>query len=137
MSFLRRLCSGGSNLVELGQDEVVSVLGTTSASATYRIDANVGTYSAIKVGNVNTTTTFKWGRKGDFAGYYVRATLVSGTNPTGTMGSWQQTNGNRTWSNSVTTGQSLTSVIKIELSNKSDGSVILDSHLVTLDANCP
>lgn len=137
MSFLRRSAGGSTKLVELGDDTSVASLGTTSASATYRIDANVGTYSRIRVGNINDTRTTNWGIRGDFSSYYVRATLVSGGTPSGTLNSWLQTNTNLSWTISVTTGISETSVVNIEISNKSDGSVILDSHQVTLDANCP
>ena len=133
MSLFRRL-STSSTLVELGQDDVVSSSAITTAISTYRIDASVGTYSKVRTGNINDTRTVKWGRRGDFSTYYVRATLVSGDTPSGTLNTWLQTNVNRSWSVTASGGLLVEGIIKVEISNRSDGSVILDSHQVTLSA---
>jgi hypothetical protein len=133
MSLFRRL-STSSALVELGQDDVVSSSAITTAIATYRIDASVGTYSKVRTGNINDTRTVKWGIRGDFSTYYVRATLISGALTSGTFNTWQQTNVNRSWSATASSGNFVEGVINIELSNRSDGSVVLDSHQVTISA---
>lgn len=136
MSFFRRSGGGSTKLVELGADISINSVGTSSASSTYRIDANAGTYSSIRAGSINQTVTFKWGYRGDFSAFYVRATSVGGSVPTGTLNVWLQTNTNRSWAISTVTGNADNGSILIEISNKSDGSVLLDTQVVTLDSTC-
>lgn len=136
MSFFRRSGGGSTKLVELGADISVSSFDGTSpylASSSYKIDANAGTYTTTRVGNVNDTNTVKWALRGDYSLFYVRATVVANSTPSGTLtGSWFQTNADRTWTISSSTTDR--SVLLIEISNKSDGSLVVDSHQVTLEA---
>lgn len=135
MSFLRR--SYGTLRVNLGDDLTLiagDAISPYSASATYQIDASTGTYTATTVGSITQTTRNRWLNRGDGSVYYVRATLVSGDTPTGTLNSWLKTDTNRSWSISGSgSGISFFGTIKIEISNQSDGSIILDSHQVTFD----
>lgn len=135
MSFLRR--SYGTLRVNLGND-LNLIAGDASspysASATYQIDASTGTYTTTTVGTITQTTRNRWLNRGDGSIYYVRATLVSGDTPTGTLNSWLKTDTDRAWSISGSgSGISFYGIINIEISNKSDGSIILDSHQVIFD----
>lgn len=68
--------------------------GTTTVS--YRVDADGNVYTNDGGGD---TVHEQWITPlGGQALYEVRATLVSGTNPSGTMNTWQQLNTDRTWS---------------------------------------
>jgi hypothetical protein len=136
MSFFRRSHGGSTKSVELGADISINSVGTTSASSTYRIDANAGTYTSIRAGSINVSSTFKWAFRGDFSAFYVRAQSLAGSIPTGTLNTWLQTNTNRSWALFTTSGLADNGTILIEISNVSDGSVVLDSHVVTLDSTC-
>ena len=143
MSFFRRSGGGGSTkLVELGADIVISAFDNTSpynASSSYRIDANAGTYTKTEVGTpLSSSSTVKWGIRGDYSTFYVRGTKITGPEDpdvgSAANNTWLQTNTNRTWTISVASADAVQCTLLIEISNKSDGSVILDSHQVTLQA---
>lgn len=138
MSFFRR-ASVSTKLVELGADTSISALDSISplnATATYTINGGLGTYTKSKTGNINTSTTERWGFRGNYSNYYVRATLVSGTTPSGpTLGTWWKTDTNRAWSHSLSAPDNFVDcVLKIELSKSATGATILDSHQVTISA---
>lgn len=142
MSILRRL-SNTRKAVELGPNESISSLDTLpeggpySATATYTINGGVGTYTVSRSGNIISSTTVRWGFRGNYSNYYVRATKLSGDTPSGTLNSWLQTNSNRAWSLSNSTADTtLGCVLRIEISNIASGSVVLDSHEVTIGATC-
>lgn len=67
--------------------------GTTTVS--YRVDADGNVYTNDGGGD---TVHEQWITPlGGQALYEVRATLTAGTNPSGTMNTWQQLNTDRTW----------------------------------------
>lgn len=142
MSFFRRSAGGSTKLVELGSNIVISASDNTSpynASATYQINANAGTYTRTEVGTpISNSSTVKWAIRGDNSTYYVRGTKIAGPdNPdvgSPANNTWLQTNTNRTWTLSIASAISVDCTLLIEISNKSDGSVILDSHEVALSA---
>lgn len=127
-----------SKSVDLGANAFISALDTTAplnATATYTINGGAGTYTISKTGNISTSTTVRWAFRGNYSNYYVRATLLTGDTPTGTLNSWLQTNTNRAWSQVNTTSDTTVEcTLKIEISNRASGSVILDSHEVTIGA---
>lgn len=139
MSLLRRL-NVSSKAVELGADATISAFDDVlplNAIASYTINNGLGTYTITKSGNINTSTTVRWAFRGNYSNYYVRATLISGTAPSGTLNSWLQTNVDRSWSHSTSTSDTTVEcVIRIEISNSASGGVILDSHQVTIGATC-
>jgi hypothetical protein len=142
MSILRRL-SNTSKAVQLGANAFIAAIDTSppggpySANASYTINGAAGTYTISKTGNMTSSTTVRWGFRGNYSNYYVRATLIANDTPTttATLGQWWQTNVNRTWSHPNTTNDTaLRSVLRIEISNRASGSVILDSHEVEIQS---
>ncbi len=140
MSILRRL-SNSSQAVDLGANTSIDSLDTLpsggpyNATSSYTINGGAGTYTISRSGNVTNSTTVRWGFRGNYSNYYVRATLITGDTPTGTLNSWLQTNTNRAWSQINTLNDTLLRcVLRIELSNRASGSVILDSHEVEIKA---
>jgi hypothetical protein len=66
--------------------------------------------------------------------YWVRATLNSGTAVTGTVGSWLALTAARSWTQSASGGNTVTSVLSIDISSSATGTPVVATGLITLEA---
>lgn len=119
---------------------LVSISDTTSAvikfppntaTAGYRL-ASDGIAYRRNVSGSYVAIASQWMTSGAVADYESRATLVSGSTPTGTFGSWQALSSARTWEISTSSGI-VTSVFTVEIRLASSG-VVLDSATISLEA---
>lgn len=67
-------------------------------------------------------------------GFWIRATIISGTFTSGTAGTWLQLNAARTWTKQQTTVGSSSVVFTLELATDSGGANIVKSCQCTLTA---
>lgn len=101
------------------------------ATAGYRL---LSTGSAeVTLAGVYTAITGEWLRAGAASSYEARATLQSGTTPSGTLNSWLGLGTNRTWDLTTTVAGLITCDILIEIRLASSG-VVQDSATITLTA---
>lgn len=68
-------------------------------------------------------------------GIWVRATLSSGTTPSGTLNTWQELSTNRAWSNSRSTAGDTTSTLLLEFSGNSGGTAPLGQATVIIESS--
>jgi hypothetical protein len=112
------------------------LFGVTSALASYDLYSD-GT--AVAVGD--STTNFNWGSPttaGAGNSYWVRATLSSGSTPSGSaLNTWHQLSIARGWSvfRSSSSVGTTTSVLTMQIATDSGGSNIIDTATITLVAN--
>lgn len=124
----------------IGGKRAVVNAATANAVSSSPIQAR---WQADSAGNVNTTVNsvfafrYAWKLSSDAAsGFWIRATLVSGTNPTsGTMNTWLQLSTTREWQmqNPISVGAN-SGVIKIEIAADSGGAQVLSSANITLSS---
>lgn len=110
-----------------------TALNSGTATAGYRIDSDGGAYSIVgAVGGLLET----WLLGGLNSDYEVRATLVSGDTPTGTLNTWQVCSTDRSWSVTATGGGGIQSscVLTIELRDAASPNTVRDSASITLTA---
>lgn len=103
----------------------------SSITASWRI-VNDGTILA------NGSVVETWlANAADVGLYEVRATLSSGTTPTGTLNTWLPCSTSRSWvvTDSTDNGSAVTCLLFVELRLASSG-VVQDSAWITLTANC-
>lgn len=104
-------------------------IGTSTAEYEVRSNGNVV--------NHNNTVLERW-HQSPFMGssYEVRATLSSGSTPSGTLGSWLALSSNRSWSvtDSIDEGVDVTCVLLVEI-GLAGTSTALDSATITLSAS--
>lgn len=98
-----------------------------------------GTDGVITMARVNGgTTTSDWGTPttpGEGANYWVRATLNSGSTPSGpALGSWHQLSSSRAWALTRTSVGVLSCQLNVQIASDSGGSNILSSCTVNLEA---
>lgn len=111
------------------------LFGVSSALASYDLFSD-GTAQAVG----DSTTNFNWGTPttaGAGNSYWVRATLSSGSTPSGTLNTWLQLSTTRGWSvfRSSSSVGTTTSVLTIQIATDSGGSNIIDTATITLVAN--
>jgi hypothetical protein len=116
----------------------LTVLAATlspNAVATIRFETD-GVITMIRVNGG--TTTSAWGSptsSGEGANYWVRATLDSGTSPSGpALGSWHQLSSARAWALTQTSSGVSSCQLTIQIASDSGGSNILSTCTVTLEA---
>ena len=120
--------------VSIGDEIIVDVtVAPTNASAGYSL-TSAGVINEITVSG-GTVSLGNWITPTVFAGaaYEVRATEVSGTVSTGTVGSWLALSSTRTWTRARVVAGSDSVVLTIEIRLAASGAV-LDSATVTLTA---
>lgn len=105
------------------------VVGTATAAYETRSDGTVY--------NTNGTNTLvfleNWLAFGSTSNYEIRATLLSGATPTGTLGSWTSLGTTSAWSLSQSISGVSTCALLIEIRNAASLSVV-DTATVTLNA---
>jgi hypothetical protein len=108
----------------------------THASVRWGFSNTASTYYEYKYSGATLTNIATWCLDGTPADYEIRATLISGTDPTsGTMDTWQTCNAStRYWDNLTTTAETLESQLFIQIRLASTG-VVVGSCYVTLTAN--
>lgn len=111
-------------------DRTVSKAGLASQTATYTIDND----KTVK--NHAGTTLETWLTGGAVADYEVRATLSSGTAPSGTLGSWMNCATDRSWSvtNAAADDTTITSVILVEIRDAASPNTVRDNATITIQA---
>lgn len=107
-----------------------SILGTSSAGYELNADGIAyegvnGSYSAI---------SGEWLLAGSASDFEVRATLNSGTTPSGTLGSWVALSTTRTWELSAPSGQVRSCELTVEIRRASDSTVVATAT-ITIDAD--
>lgn len=116
-----RLVSLSSQLVE------DTVLDPADASVTYEVNSD---------GTVTPPVTQNWWRAGVTpgigSGYEVRATLQSGTTPSGTLGSWLALSSSRAWTLTRTSQGTNTAELLVEI--RATSGTVLASAVITLQA---
>lgn len=112
----------------------------TTASSSRSIGTATAAYEARSDGTVyrtngNNTLVFleNWLAFGSTSNYEIKATLISGTAPTGTLGSWSSLGTTRTWALSQGIVGDTTCTLSIEIRNAVSLSVV-DTATVTLFA---
>ena len=118
--------AGGSVAIS---DQNTMVFDASSATAGYRLDSDSSAY------RTNSSGTYvaiggEWRLQGVVADYEARATLVSGSSPTGTLGSWLALSSDRTWSITSTSGYD-TCTLTIEIRSAASQAV-LDTATIIL-----
>lgn len=104
-----------------------TVTDPTDATATYTLNSSG---AGTRTGGAGWT----WLTSGLNSDVEVRATLVTGTNPTsGTMATWQALSTTRSWANAVTVPGAKSTDILVEIRRVSD-QVVIDSATITLSA---
>jgi hypothetical protein len=112
------------------------LFGVSSARASYDLYSD-GT--GLAAGDSN--TNFNWGTpttSGAGNSYWVRATLSSGSTPSGSaLNTWHQLSTTRGWSVFRSSGSvgTTTSVLTVQIATDSGGSNIIDTATITLVAN--
>jgi hypothetical protein len=102
-----------------------------NASAAYRLD-NAG--NIIRFNGATPTDMGDWiTPQVNMANYESRATLNSGTTPSGTLNTWQALTSNRTWTLSRSTVGTSSCSITVEIRRAVDG-VVMDSAIISLTA---
>lgn len=124
--------TGGSALVSISDatSSVVKIPPNT-ATADYRL-ADDGIAYRRNFSGTSVAISSQWMLSGAVADYECKATLVSGSTPTGTFGSWLALSTARTWGISTSAGI-VDSVITVEIRLASSG-VVLDSATIRLHA---
>lgn len=104
---------------------------TVSATLTFNTD---GTISGTTAGFASHTFSDNWYKPTTASigsSYYIRATVVTGTNLTspssGTTGSWLQLNSARSWANSISSATNKQSKLTIEIATDAAGTNIIAS----------
>lgn len=101
------------------QDEQLSP-GTAAASVSFRSDG------VIDATNDSPLGWFRPAQAGVGAGYWIRATLASGTTPSGAaLGTWLQLNVNRTWALTRLSLGSVNCSLNISIATDSGGTNIV------------
>lgn len=125
---------GGARVAISDADVADSTTSPTNASATYRL-TNAGVVSKTTVAD-GTTALGNWIAPTSAAGanYEVRATELSGSVTSGTIGSWEALDTTRTWTLTRTAVGTANCTLTIEIRLASSGAV-LDTATITLEAN--
>lgn len=100
--------------------------------AGYELRSDGGAYLLNQATYVRVTD--EWKGSGSAADYEVRATIVSGTLTTGTVGSWVSLSTTRGWDRENSTSLASTTVLTIEIRRASD-SVVLTTATITLEVS--
>jgi hypothetical protein len=112
-------------------NQYVLMFDASSATAGYRLDSDGAAYQTVFSG-AYVAIGGEWLLSGSAADYEARATKVSGTTPSGTLGSWLALSSDRTWSLTTTAGNA-SCVLTIEIRNATTLAV-LDTATITLEA---
>lgn len=104
----------------------------TNASVTYSLNSN-GTISRVFNGNIFSIGQWIDPISAASEGYECRATLLSGTTPTGSLGTWLALTSDQAWFLSRTTVGTTTCQLTVEIRRASDATV-LTSQTVTITA---
>jgi hypothetical protein len=122
---------GQSTVVSFNGGSIIAFsLTTATAGVTFRDDGTV-----VQDKNGNTSVLENWAaptQSGLGSSYEVRATLQSGTTPSGTLGTWLSISTNPTWSLTATSGTAKNCDLLIEV--RPNGGAVLDSATYSLNA---
>lgn len=114
------------------QDDIHDTTAGPTAEARYQLQSSgqARKYTSTS-GYVNISN--EWLVSGTSSEFEVKATIVSGTVTSGTIGSWEVLSSDREWTRDRNVIGSVTVVLTIEIRRASDGA-ILDTATVTLIA---
>lgn len=122
---------GGSGLVAISDHNSIAIRAyPTAATAAYKLD-NDGIAYYKGPPTSYTAISSEWLLSGAVGDYETRATKVSGTTPTGTLGSWVALSTDREWVLTQSAAGSSSCVLTVEIRNATTLEV-LDTATITL-----
>lgn len=134
MPVIQMLMGGvsASSRVQVFSGYIIGI-GSTVLASRALVEFNTDGTQYRQEGSAAKASMGSWLKTGVVGDYQIRATLTSGTSPSGTVGSWLALSSTQTWSVSAPSGTQVVTELLFEIRDAAT-SAVLDSATVILDS---